>query len=72
MSVWIKNLKMLLENREVVILYGNVRDKYIHPQKSIVYENLTELLMDIQGELPSPFSGHLFFDLVKKEWEMGL
>jgi ATP-dependent Clp protease ATP-binding subunit ClpA len=47
MSVWIQNLKMAMEHREVIILHGNVRDRYIVPQNDIVYENLTEMIRDL-------------------------
>ncbi|HOF89697.1 MAG TPA: AAA family ATPase, partial [Armatimonadota bacterium] len=43
MSVWIKNLRGSLEDRPVIILHGNVRDKYID-ENGVVYDNLTELL----------------------------
>lgn len=47
MSVWIQNLMMAIEKREVLILHGNVRDRYIVPQNNLVYENLTELIRDL-------------------------
>lgn len=47
MSVWIQNLKMAMEHREVIILHGNVRDRYIVPQNDIVYENLTDMIRDL-------------------------
>ena len=36
MSTWIKNFRAALENKEVVILHGNVRDKYIEQKKNMV------------------------------------
>lgn len=47
MSVWIQNLMMAIDRREVIILHGNVRDRYIVPQNNIVYENLTEMIKDL-------------------------
>jgi hypothetical protein len=38
---------MAIERREVIILHGNVRDRYIVPQNNIVYENLTEMIKDL-------------------------
>lgn len=70
MSVWMKNLRMFLEDREVIILHGNVRDKYIHSQKQVVYENLTDLLKDVIAQLPISFSRLVFYDMVKKEQEV--
>ncbi|MFQ6056507.1 MAG: AAA family ATPase, partial [Methanosarcinales archaeon] len=65
MSLWIKNLKMALESKEVVILHGNVRDKYII--KQLVYNNLTELIMDIIKDFPLSFSKIIFYDPVGQE-----
>lgn len=47
MSVWIKNLLMAIEHHEVILLHGNVRDRYIDPQTKRVYENLTELIRNL-------------------------
>ena len=44
MSVWMNNLTIALSDKPVVILYGNVRDRYID-SNSRIYNNLTELLM---------------------------
>ncbi|MBN1483854.1 MAG: ATP-dependent Clp protease ATP-binding subunit [Chloroflexia bacterium] len=46
MSVWMRNLKTRLQDRPVVILYGNVRDRYIDEQGR-VYDNLTALLSEV-------------------------
>lgn len=71
MSVWINNLKMALEHKEVVIVHGNVRDKYIHLEKELIYNNFTELILDIAKELPITFSRITFYDPVKGEWDTG-
>jgi len=64
MSVWIQNLLMAIEHREVIILHGNVRDRYIVPQKNIVYENLTEL---IQGLWKKKYPRIILYDNVSQE-----
>ena len=46
MSVWIRNLKTRLEERPVIILHGNVRDRYID-EHSRVNDNLTALLIQV-------------------------
>ena len=71
MSTWIRNLKMALENKEVVLLYGNVRDKYISHEKGFVYSNLTELLHEIRADLPLSFSSVVFYDMVGQERRTG-
>jgi len=71
MSTWIKNLKMALEHKEVLILHGNVRDKYINLEKDLVYTNLTELLQDIGRDLTLAFTRVIFYDVVGKERRSG-
>ena len=72
MSVWIKNFATALENREVVILHGNVRDKYISPAGSIIYDNLTSLIKEMSKSLPLRFSRVTFYDVLGREvWEQG-
>ncbi|MCL4487060.1 MAG: AAA family ATPase [Chloroflexi bacterium] len=66
MSVWIRNLKTTLEDREVVILHGNVRDKYIDDCGQ-VYDNLTTLLTQIAKSLPNQFEELVFYDAVGHE-----
>jgi len=66
MSVWIRNLRKCLEDRPVVILHGNVRDKYID-EHGRVYENLTELLQTLAVGLPVRFSEFILYDLVGRE-----
>lgn len=64
MSVWIQNLKMAMEDREVIIIHGNVRDKYIVPQNDIVYDNLTEMIRDLWK---TKFSRVILYDPVGQE-----
>jgi ATP-dependent Clp protease ATP-binding subunit ClpA len=64
MSVWIQNLMMAIERREVIILHGNVRDRYIVPQNNIVYENLTEMIKDLWK---TKYSRVILYDPVGKE-----
>lgn len=64
MSVWIQNLKMAMEDREVIIIHGNVRDRYIVPQNDIVYENLTEMIRDLWK---TKFSRIILYDPVGQE-----
>jgi ATP-dependent Clp protease ATP-binding subunit ClpA len=66
MSVWIKNLKSRLEDRPVVILHGNVRDRYID-EHGRPYDNLTSLLGEIARSMPFPFSELVFYDPVGNE-----
>lgn len=66
MSVWIRNLKTNLESRPVLILHGNVRDKYIDSEGH-VYENLTHLLRELAGQLPLAFTEFLLYDGVANE-----
>ncbi len=67
MSTWIKNFRTALEHKEVVILHGNVRDKYIDCETGYVYGNLTELLGSVARELPLSFSRLIFYDMVGQE-----
>lgn len=64
MSVWIQNLKMAMEDREVIIIHGNVRDRYIVPQNDIVYDNLTEMIRDLWK---TKFSRVILYDPVGQE-----
>lgn len=67
MSMWVRNLKIAVGNKEVVLLYGNVRDKYINHEKRFVYNNLTDLLQEISRDLPLSFSRIIFYDPVGQE-----
>lgn len=64
MSVWIQNLMMAIEHREVIILHGNVRDRYIVPQNNLVYENLTDLIRDLWKK---KYSRIILYDPVGQE-----
>lgn len=66
MSVWIRNLKNSLEDRPVLILHGNVRDKYIDADGH-VYENLTQLLKRMAEQLPLTFTEFVCYDIVANE-----
>ncbi|MCS7279057.1 MAG: AAA family ATPase [Thermodesulfobacteriaceae bacterium] len=66
MAVWIRNLISNLEKKPVLILHGNVRDKYIDEYKR-VYDNLTSLLREVARQLPINFYEILFYDAVSKE-----
>jgi hypothetical protein len=67
MSTWMHNFAMALENKEVIILYGNVRDKYINPEKKLVYSNLTDLIQDLARGHSLSFSRSVFYDVLGKE-----
>ena len=66
MSVWIRNLRDTLKHYPVLILHGNVRDKYID-EEDRVYENLTALLKHIRSLLPQAFEKTIFYDAVEHE-----
>ena len=66
MSVWIRNLRDTLKHYPVLILHGNVRDKYID-EEGRVYENLTALLKHIRSLLPQAFEKTIFYDAVEHE-----
>lgn len=61
MSVWIKNFRMALEDKPVVILHGNVRDRYID-ENGRVYENLTALITDIARNPERSFGELVLYD----------
>jgi len=64
MSVWIQNLLTAIEQREVVILHGNVRDRYIVSRNNLVYENLTDMIRDLWK---SKYSRIILYDPVGQE-----
>ena len=66
MSVWIQNLQARLGDRPVLILHGNVRDKYMD-DRGRVHENLTSLLTDMGRARSFAFSELVFYDPVKQE-----
>jgi hypothetical protein len=55
---------MAIEHREVNILHGNVRDRYIVPHNNLVYENLTELIRNLWKE---KYSKIILYDNVGQE-----
>lgn len=67
MSVWIRNLLSGLEDKPVVILHGNVRDKYIDSSNRRVFESLTELLRSLASLIPTSFSQFVWYDTVGGE-----
>ncbi len=66
MSVWMRNLAHALEDRPVVILHGNVRDRYID-DNGRVYENLTAVLTALAEASAITFHEHVFYDAVGHE-----
>lgn len=66
MSKWIRNLRSVLDDKPVVLLHGNVRDRYIDEQES-VFENLTKLLENIARQLPISFNRLVFYDPAGRE-----
>jgi ATP-dependent Clp protease ATP-binding subunit ClpA len=66
MSKWISNLRAVLDDKPVVLLHGNVRDRYIDEQGSI-FENLTKLLENLACQLPISFNRLVFYDLAGRE-----
>ena len=61
MSVWMKNLRMALENKPVVVLHGNVRDRYVDEQRR-VFDNLSSLLTELCRTHRIPFAEMLVCD----------
>lgn len=66
MTTWIKNLVATLEDRTVVILHGNVRDKYID-HTGRLFNNLTALLRELPGRLPIKIHEIVIYDPVTPE-----
>lgn len=71
MPVWIKNLEMALENKQIIILHGNVRDLYLDEHGN-VYENLTALLLNVAKESTRNFEQVIFYDKGKGERRIDL
>ena len=71
MSTWVKNLRMALESKEVILLHGNVRDKYISHESGLVYSNLTGLLEDIGRDKAFAFSRTVVYDMIGQERTVG-
>jgi len=61
MSVWIRNLRLALEHKNVIILHGNVRDRYID-ESGRIFDTLTALLEDIARHPQSKTQGTPVFD----------
>jgi ATP-dependent Clp protease ATP-binding subunit ClpA len=66
MSVWIQNLRSALQDKPVLILYGNVRDRYIDPAGR-VYLNLNDLLAQVTQEIGLSFGERMIYDPVGQE-----
>lgn len=60
MSIWITNLRMALEDKQVLILHGNVRDRYMD-ESGAVYQGLTDLLEKIVPSLTSVRCSEILF-----------
>jgi len=70
MPVWMQNLKTRLADKPVLILHGNVRDRYID-QDGRIYENLTALLVEIARGLTPAYPSLLVYDPVGGERRLG-
>ncbi|MGH8550649.1 MAG: hypothetical protein ACRERU_19010 [Methylococcales bacterium] len=66
MSVWIQNLRSALQDKPVLILYGNVRDRYIDLEGR-VYPGLNELLEQVTQEIGLSFTEQVTYDRVGHE-----
>lgn len=67
MVVWLKNLKNRLEYRNVILLHGNVRDKYIN-DNGVVFDSLSDLLTDLANRSSvGPFGEFIVYDMVGGE-----
>jgi hypothetical protein len=71
MSKWIRNLSTHLENSPVVIVHGNVRDRYID-EHGRIYENLTPLLCELAQHLPIDFAELVLYDAVSGQRRLPL
>ncbi|HEC84627.1 MAG TPA: ATP-dependent Clp protease ATP-binding subunit, partial [Thioploca sp.] len=71
MAVWIHNFINALQDKPVVILHGNVRDRYID-KEGRVYDNLTNLLEYVAQALPLRFSERVIYDMVGHERRMAV
>lgn len=66
MSVWIQNLRSALRDKPVLILHGNVRDRYIDPAGR-VYLNLNDLLEQVTQDIGLSFGERAIYDPVGHE-----
>lgn len=65
MSVWMKNFRLAMDRAPVVIIHGNVRDRYIDAEKNKIFENITSFLNDVTRSLY--FNNIIFYDIVGQE-----
>lgn len=65
MSTWMKNFRIAMDRKPVIILHGNVRDKYIDVEKNKIFENITAFLYDVIKDIH--FHNILFYDKVGQE-----
>jgi len=70
MSKWIYNLRSLID-KPVVLLHGNVRDRYID-EDGRVFENLTALLTQIARESTITFRNVALYDTAGLERSINL
>ncbi len=70
MSVWQSNLRSALRNHPVLLLHGNVRDRYLDADGRL-HENLTDLLETLAAECPLPLSERAYYDPVGRERRRG-
>lgn len=66
MAVWIRNLRTAIEDKNVILLHGNVRDRYIDDDGRL-YDNLTALLSEIAGHTGRGYAQMVVYDLVGRE-----
>lgn len=66
MSKWIQNLAAVLDDKPIVLLHGNVRDRYIDDDGK-VFDSLTVLLEHLARKVPQRFSRMVFYDLASRE-----
>jgi ATP-dependent Clp protease ATP-binding subunit ClpB len=71
MSKWIQNLVAVLDDKPVVLLHGNVRDRYID-EEGRVFENLTPLLTSVASKSTITFTELLLYDPVGHERSIDL
>jgi ATP-dependent Clp protease ATP-binding subunit ClpA len=71
MSKWIQNLRAVLDDKPVVLLHGNVRDRYIDHEGQ-VFENLTPLLCNVARQSTVTFTELLIYDPVGHERSISL
>lgn len=65
MSTWMKNFRIAIDRKQVIILHGNVRDRYIDVEKNKIFENITAFLKDAIKDML--FHNTIFYDIVGQE-----